>query len=91
MTPQHRITALRFATTVADTPTSALFAVTHRELCHGRWSAARALLDDLARRTDVGDKLADVASYETMCGHSAGVAAQLLQDRIDLVNAHARR
>lgn len=64
--------------------TSDLFAATHAALCAGRFSEARALLEDLARRDDNRDSLASAVAY--------GVPTHLvavMQDRIDLVHARA--
>lgn len=68
--------------------TDTLWSETHSALCAGRWSEARALLDDLGRRSDVVDSLLSVAQYGRVSGKilPAGYDA-VIQDRIDLVNS----
>ena len=64
------------------TSTSDLFSATQQALRDGRWSQARALLDDLGRRNDNVDKLSSADSYgcpEMLLG--------VIGDRIDLVNS----
>jgi hypothetical protein len=72
----------------ATASTICLWDVTHSALCAGRWSEARALLDDLGRRSNVVDSLLSVAQYGRMSGKAlpAGYDA-VIQDRIDLVNS----
>lgn len=70
--------------------TSDLWAATHSALTSGRWSEARALLDVLGQRDDNHDTLGDVACYAPGVKLAADFA-DLLQDRIDLVNAKAER
>lgn len=77
--------------------TSELWRATHTALYEGRWSAARGLLEDLARRNDYTDKLSAMSAYIT--GRELrGMATvldrgfvQLLDDRIDAVNVKADR
>lgn len=66
-------------------PTDDLWQACHRSLLAGRWSTARALLDDLSRRPDVRDCLGTARGY--------GVPEYLqgvIGDRIDAVNDRAR-
>jgi hypothetical protein len=67
--------------------TSDLWAATHDALCAARWSEARNLLDVLGQRADVVDRLASIQAYDPG-QYLAPFFARLLQDRIDLVNAH---
>lgn len=83
--------------TADSSPTAELWSTTHAALLAGRWSVARRLLEDLARRSDFSDTLPPLASYVRALesnGRSpcldAGFA-QLLVDRIELVNARAER
>lgn len=78
-------------------PTAELWSTTHAALVAGRWSIARRLLDDLARRSDYVDHLPSLASYvdalkrnDAMTALDRGFA-QLLVDRIELVNSRAER
>jgi hypothetical protein len=72
--------------------TPELWAATHSALCAGRWSQARALLDALGRREDNRDLLPPTTAYAKITGHGPLTDfAQLIQDRIDLVNALATR
>jgi hypothetical protein len=64
--------------------TTDLFAAAHAALCAGRWSEARAALDLLGDRQDNRDLLPDASAYRV-----PALVAQLIQDRIDLVNANA--
>jgi hypothetical protein len=67
--------------------TSDLWAATHEALCSARWSEARGLLDVLGQRADVVDRLASIQAYDP--GQYLAPSFEcLLQDRIDLVNAH---
>jgi hypothetical protein len=82
---------------VDASPTSELWSVTHAALCAGRWSIARRLLEDLARRSDFTDTLPSVEGYSVVlqltgksCPLDAGFRV-LLQDRIDAVNSRAER
>lgn len=77
--------------TADSAPTSELWSVTNAALIAGRWSVARSLLETLARRPDYCDQLSSAAQYERVAGKPLGAAAQLLQDRIDAVNARADR
>lgn len=78
-------------------PTSELWSTTHAALLAGRWSIARRLLEDLARRNDYCDTLPSVSAYvakqtsrDDYKALDAGFS-QLLQDRIDAVNSRAER
>lgn len=77
--------------------TSDLWTATNTALCEGRWSIARRLCEDLSRRSDYTDTLSDVSGYLTALavrGEQRALDAgfrQLLQDRIDSVNARADR
>ncbi len=77
--------------------TSELFSATNAALCAGKWSSARRLCEELSRRTDYTDTLAPVSGYLTVLavrGEAKALDAgfwQLLQDRIDAVNARADR
>lgn len=64
--------------------TTDLFRAAHEALCAGRWSEARASLDLLGDRSDNADLLPDASAYRV-----PGPITQLIQDRIDLVNAKA--
>lgn len=70
--------------------TDTLWTETHSALCAGQWGKARALLDDLGRRSDNRSHLAHISSY-VQCAYERvvdiGQLATLLQDRIDLVNS----
>jgi len=73
---------------VATKTTDSLWTETHSALCAGRWSEARALLDDLGRRTDIRDILLTVDQYAAMCGKNLRPEYRpVLADRIDLVNS----
>lgn len=78
-------------------PTSELWSTTHAALCAGRWSIARRLLDDLARRPDYVDHLCSLATYVSALERNDAMQPlessfrTLLADRIDLVNARAER
>ena len=64
--------------------TDELFTATHTALCTGKFSQARALLEELGSRADNRDVLPSAKAY--------GVPehiAQIIQDRIDQVNAKA--
>lgn len=68
--------------------TDTLWQATHSALCAGRWSEARALLDDLGRRSDVRDCLLSVAQYGQVSGKTLPAGYDVvIQDRIDLVNS----
>ena len=71
-------------TTTHSLKTTVLFTLAHNALCAGRWSEARRALDLLGDRSDNADLLPDAAAYQV-----PGPIAQLIQDRIDLVNAKA--
>lgn len=74
--------------TTATKTTDSLWTETHSALCAGRWSEARALLDDLGRRTDVRDMLLTIDQYTGMCGKPLRPEYRpVLADRIDLVNS----
>lgn len=64
--------------------TTDLFRAAHEALCAGRWSEARASLDLLGDRSDNADLLPDASAYRV-----PAQITQLIQDRIDLVNAKA--
>lgn len=71
--------------TTTTLTTSNLWDLTHHALAAGRWSQARALLDDLGLRSDNRDELRPAAQYacpEALLG--------VIGDRIDLVNSKAR-
>ncbi len=70
--------------TKTSTKTTDLFAAAHEALCAGRWSEARAALDLLGDRSDNADLLPAASAYSV-----PAQIAQLIQDRIDLVNAKA--
>jgi hypothetical protein len=66
--------------------TNELWTRTHRALCQGDWSYARADLEDLSRRADVRDRLSSAADYgvpDCMLG--------VIGDRIDAVNLAVER
>lgn len=77
--------------------TADLWTAANTALCEGRWSIARRLCEDLARRADFADKLSHVSAYLTALELRNAPRAldagfrQLLQDRIDAVNARAER
>jgi hypothetical protein len=75
-------TELIAGTATAHLSTDELWTLTHVALCEKRWSDARALLDDLGLREDSHDLLASAKDYGL-----TGPYAQVIQDRIDLVNA----
>lgn len=65
---------------------------THSALLGGRWSEARAYLDELARRPDNKSSLCTVDTYMKDRQVSAELRdglRDLLGDRIDLVNSKA--
>lgn len=64
--------------------TDQLFTAAHEALCAGRWSAALAALDLLGARSDNADLLPAASAYRVPAH-----ITQLIQDRIDLVNAKA--
>lgn len=66
--------------------TPELFAATLAALTEQRWSAARALLDDLAQRPDHRQALADAATFGL-----TGPYLPVIQDRIELANSVAER
>jgi len=59
-------------------------------LRQGRWAEARALLDDLSRRTDVDESVPALATFDA-AERLQGSYRTILQDRIDLVNCIADR
>ncbi len=65
-------------------PTSQLFDMTNTALINGKWSQARALLDDLSRRRDNRDMLGTVESYNV-----PAMLKEVIGDRIELVNSNA--
>lgn len=77
--------------------TDALWLATHTALTAGRWGTARALLDDLARRTDGGlDLLLDVDAYSELAAlegkpRLTGDYRTLFADRIELANQRVLR
>lgn len=72
------------------TSTSDLFQACNTALMAGRWSEARALLDDLGQRRDNPYTLLSVSTYMMLSGKSMlGGYVAVLQDRIDLVNSWA--
>jgi hypothetical protein len=76
----------------ANKTTNALWTETHSALCAGRWSQARALLDDLGRRSDNADCLLSIEQYCQLAGKSLPVGFDaVLADRIDLVNSKVGR
>lgn len=68
--------------TTTTLTTSELWTRTHAALNAGRWSEARALLDDLGRRSDNHDMLSPVSTYAVPEHIRA-----LIGDRIELVNS----
>lgn len=65
-----------------------LWTLTNAALCAGRWSEARALLDDLGRRSNVVDRLMSIGLYERAAGKSLRPDFRsVLADRIELVNS----
>ena len=65
---------------------------THSALLGGRWSQARAYLDELARRPDNKSTLCSIRTYMKDQQVSADLRdglADLLGDRIELVNRKA--
>lgn len=81
--PCHTLLMTTTTAAKAIETTDALWERTHKALCEGRWSEARALLDDLSLRTDVRDMLRSAASYG-LAGHWI---EPVIQGRIDLVNS----
>lgn len=68
--------------------TDDVWQLAHNALCANRWSEARRVLDELGRRTDNPYRLAStVEAY--MTAPLAPHYRQIIQDRIDLVNAKA--
>lgn len=58
--------------------------MTNTALINGKWSQARALLDDLSRRRDNRDMLGTVESYNV-----PAMLKEVIGDRIELVNSNA--
>lgn len=77
--------------------TTELWHDTHTALCAGHWSAARRMLEELARRSDYTDQLSALTAYTTALELRGTPKvldrgfAQLLVDRIEAVNARAER
>lgn len=65
--------------------TADMWEATHSALMCGRWNDGRALLDDLGLCDDNQDELLDAVAYRV-----PRMIRELIQDRIDLVNAKAR-
>lgn len=66
--------------------TEELWQDTASALLNKQWGKARSLLDDLGLRKDVPEELQSAEEYGL-----TGPYASIIQDRIDQVNAHARR
>jgi hypothetical protein len=64
--------------------TSKLFDFAHQSLLAGKFSQGRAALDELGLRSDNRDLLSSVEAYKV-----PPEIRQLIQDRIELVNAKA--
>ncbi len=69
-----------------DMSTADLWEATNKALHAKQWGKARALLDDLGLRRDVPKALSSAESYGL-----SGPYLDIIQDRIDQVNAHAKR
>lgn len=67
--------------------TGPLFDATYLALTKRRWAEARALLDELGRQPEVPAPLPHISSFDTGPRPLSADYRQLLQDRIDLVNA----
>lgn len=76
-----------FSAVVSADSTDHLWQQAHAALLAGKWSAARAWLDSLSRRSDIRDELLSLDVYERAAGVELHPTFRaVLSDRIELVN-----